>query len=221
VLQLFSAAVEDRAVADVEREGRRISCGPGCGACCRQLVPVTPIEARRLAELVARLPEPRRSQVRARFADAVGRLDAAGILERLRHPETMSDAERSSLGMDYFQLRIPCPFLVDESCSIHPDRPLVCREYLVTSPAANCANPTEDNIAGVSMPVRLSKVLARFADQFEAHATKWVPLALAPEWALAHPDQSPLRAGSEWVTMLLRSLTEGELPGAHDGDGNA
>jgi Fe-S-cluster containining protein len=36
---------------------------------------------------------------------------------------------------------MPCPFLEDESCSIHPDRPLVCREYLVTSPAELCAGP--------------------------------------------------------------------------------
>ncbi|HEY5241787.1 MAG TPA: YkgJ family cysteine cluster protein [Polyangiaceae bacterium] len=28
---------------------------------------------------------------------------------------------------------VSCPFLEEESCSIHPDRPPICREYLVTS----------------------------------------------------------------------------------------
>ncbi len=41
----------------------------------------------------------------------------------------------------YFHLGIACPFLEDESCSIHADRPISCREYLVTSPAVNCADP--------------------------------------------------------------------------------
>lgn len=31
------------------------------------------------------------------------------------------------------------PFLEDDACSIHPHRPSVCREYLVTSPAEHCA----------------------------------------------------------------------------------
>ena len=40
------------------------------------------------------------------------------------------------LGREYFQLGIPCPFLEEESCSIYHDRPITCREYLVTSPPA-------------------------------------------------------------------------------------
>jgi hypothetical protein len=33
----------------------------------------------------------------------------------------------------YFLQGVACPFLEAESCGIHPDRPLACREYLVTS----------------------------------------------------------------------------------------
>ena len=47
---------------------------------------------------------------------------------------------------------VPCPFLEDESCSIHPERPLVCREYLVTSPAALCAGPTQEGVTPVAVP---------------------------------------------------------------------
>ena len=45
-----------------------------------------------------------------------------------------------------------CPFLEEESCSIHPDRPLVCREYLVTSPAELCAGPTQEGVTPVAVP---------------------------------------------------------------------
>src|SRR4051812_40980375 len=55
----------DVAVAAVERQGQTISCCKGCGACCRQPVPITETEARALVRLVDGMPEPRRSQVRA------------------------------------------------------------------------------------------------------------------------------------------------------------
>ena len=158
VLQTLWTTIEADLVEGVERQGRRISCGPSCGACCRQLVPISRIEARHLADLVEALPEPRRSAVRERFAEALRRLEEAGLLETLRRPESLGPDDRSPLGMAYFRLGIPCPFLEQESCSIHADRPLACREYLVTSPAENCAqsDPRED-IEGVSMPVRLDR----------------------------------------------------------------
>ncbi len=46
-------------------EGRHVSCRKGCGACCRQLVPISEVEARQIRDLVDDLHEPRRSEVRA------------------------------------------------------------------------------------------------------------------------------------------------------------
>ena len=134
ILHALSEAVQNGVAEALESGGKRISCRAGCGACCRQLVPITEIEARCLAELVDSLPEPRRTEIRARFDAAVRRLDEAGLLERLRHPARLPRDERESLGLAYFALGIPCPFLEEELCSIHADRPLVCREFLVTSP---------------------------------------------------------------------------------------
>lgn len=41
--------------------GRVVSCRKGCGACCRQLVPLAWSEAYQPGELVNALPEPRRT----------------------------------------------------------------------------------------------------------------------------------------------------------------
>src|SRR4051812_4274758 len=46
------------AVQSAHASGHSITCKKGCGACCRQLVPISALEARELVRLVARMPEP-------------------------------------------------------------------------------------------------------------------------------------------------------------------
>jgi Fe-S-cluster containining protein len=212
ILHTLSGALEAQARANVERDGKRISCRQGCGACCRQVVPISEIEARRLAQLVDELPEPRRTVVRARFAAVVERLEQAGLLETLRHPEHLTESDRSSLGLAYFRLGLPCPFLESESCSIHPDRPLACREYLVTSPAANCAKPSKENIERVELPMRLSTILPRLDHPTAPAAPPWVPLILALELAETQPDLSSRRPGPEWMALLFEQLSGRPVP---------
>src|SRR5437868_13237380 len=91
--QALAEVVVDHAVQSVRAQGKSVSCKKGCGACCRQLVPISPVEARRLRDLVDELPEPRRSQIRARFAEARQRLGQAGILDGLLHPEQLPRGE--------------------------------------------------------------------------------------------------------------------------------
>jgi Fe-S-cluster containining protein len=213
ILHILSETVQNGVAEALESEGKRISCRAGCGACCRQLVPVTKVEAQLLTELVESLPEPRRTEIRARFDAAVRRLDESGLLGRLRQSELIPRAERESLGLAYFALGIPCPFLEDESCSIHADRPLVCREFLVTSPPELCANPAGRRVEGVKLPVRLSNVLARLADPATQGPMPHVLLPLLMERAEARPGDGTMRPGPEWVSRLFALLSGGETPG--------
>lgn len=202
LVQSFANAVVGAAAEAAEQEGQKISCQKGCGACCRQLVPISEVEARHIAAVVEALPEPRRSQIRTRFAAAHRRLAETGMLETLLRREQWEEGEGRSIGTAYFQQGIPCPFLEDESCSIHPDRPIACREYLVTSPAANCANPSAETVACVKLPMRLWTALALF-DAVGPHERfiHWVPLILAPNWAEANPQEPDPQPGP---TLLRR-----------------
>jgi Fe-S-cluster containining protein len=207
VFRVLSAAIEAVVASGLEEQGKRISCRAGCGACCRQLVPITKIEARYLAELVHSLPEPRQTVIRSRFAEVIRRLDAAGILETLRNHEWVAPESREKLGLTYFGLGVPCPFLENESCSIHEDRPLICREYLVTSPPEHCATPASGQVEGVKPLARMSRFLAQLAESEPPGPGSWVVLPLALEWAASHPDDSPVRPGPEWVNALFRMIT--------------
>jgi len=214
VLHALSEAIERDTCDQLAQKGKTVSCGPACGACCRQLVPVTRIEAAHLAELVAEMPEPRRSRLRGRFQAALRRLEEAGLLNTLRDFPPSSPREREALGLAYFQLGIACPFLEEESCSIHDQRPLSCREYLVTSPPQRCACPGDGGVEGVRLPIRLSGVLSRLANSPTPAARAWVPLPLVIETAESQTCEFENRSGVDWVEHLFRLLSSGEFPAA-------
>lgn len=148
--------------------GKPVSCGPGCGACCRQLVPVSHAEAAFLREeVIPGLPPEQRARVTARVTAAAARLRQDGLLDDLRRLPAETDPERrQALGLRYFRAGLACPFLDDESCGIHPQRPLACREYLVVSPARCCAQPDSGGIEPVAIPRKPSHALI----QLEAEA---------------------------------------------------
>lgn len=212
VFHRVADSLVDLAVDRAASEGRVVSCKKGCGACCRQLVPIGEVEARRIGGLVDELPGPRRQEVRDRFARARERLAGAGLLAKLENREGFTAEESSSFGLAYFHLGIPCPFLEDESCSIHADRPIICREYLVTSPAVNCSDPKAESIDQVELPRKVWTAVARAGATGRPAGPPpqfipWVPLVLAPDWASAHPDTSESRPAIEIVRDVFADLT--------------
>jgi Fe-S-cluster containining protein len=207
-LRGLAETMVEATVRAVEQMGQRISCRAGCGACCRQLVPIAAVEAHRLRELVAALPEPRQTQVRARFADAERRFRDAGMLDRLLEPAAIPAAEVYRFAIRYFQLGVPCPFLEDESCSVYPERPIVCREYLVTSPAEHCARIPAPGVVRVNMPMKVSLALFHLGGRSDvAGRAQWGPLSVVLQWAERHPEPPADRTGPELLHEFFDHLT--------------
>jgi Fe-S-cluster containining protein len=206
VFQRVADSLVDLATERAGELGGVVSCRKGCGACCRQPVPISEVEARHIGRLVEELPEPRRQEVLARFERARERLAEAGLLARLENREDFQEGEARSFSLAYFHLGIPCPFLEGESCSIHADRPISCREYLVTSPAVNCADPKPGTIDQVELPGKVWTALARAGAAGAPARFPWVPLILAPGWASAHPDTSEPRPVKEVFTGVFNEL---------------
>jgi Fe-S-cluster containining protein len=209
LLQFVSNHVASAAEQEASQRGLSISCRKGCGACCRQLVPIAPVEARHIARLVSDLPEPRQTEVRRRFDEARQRLTEAGVWDGLENRQSWPQEGITEFGTKYFRAGVACPFLEDESCSIHPDRPLACREYLVTSPAENCANPSAESIDRVPIATKVW----RSAALCEPGATSgkfvnWVPLIQSLEWAASHPEPPPEKTGPELLRQIIEGVTK-------------
>jgi Fe-S-cluster containining protein len=173
-------AVHAQSVKTLETGGRTIGCGPGCSTCCSQLVPVSHYEAAYLAAVVRGMPTSRRSAVVARFTKATLALDEAGLLSTLTNQFTAGGTDRAvmtDLARRYWDLRIPCPFLENDLCSIHAHRPLACRQYMVTSRPGRCRAiyTADQDHELVIHPVDTGGALASFSGEGLDHS-RIVPL---------------------------------------------
>jgi Fe-S-cluster containining protein len=204
LINAASGAVVDRATARAVAAGRTISCRAGCGACCRQPVPLAPAEARALAALVAALPEPEQAIVRGRFAAGQAAFAAASVPVRGDRIFGSDLPEMRARVAAYMTAYVACPFLVDEACSIHPERPTACREYLVTSPRENCVSPTPETIARVELPGSISTAMAK-ADQ-DLEGVRRVLLIDSLDWVATHPAPAPVRTGPELIQHVFSKM---------------
>jgi Fe-S-cluster containining protein len=209
ILMSFDAAVVGAYEKETVRQGKTISCKKGCGACCRQLVPISEVEAQYLAELVAEMPPERRDRVETRFRQAREELQRRGMRERLLEAAGLSAPDqRRQLVIDYYACGVACPFLEEESCSIHLDRPLICREYTVTSPPERCADPAQQDIYGVHIPIHFSNLLRRFADGEGNSPYRWLPLVLALNWASQESKPMPRLPGPRLLENFFRLVRQ-------------
>ncbi|APR81383.1 Hypothetical protein A7982_06730 [Minicystis rosea] len=105
------AAELDRAALAREPPPSPIACQKGCSACCVSKVVVVAPEVIRIADHL------RRTRDAEALSALVARVRAAD--ERTRG---LTRHERASAG-------VSCPLLVDDACSIHEVRPLICRGW--------------------------------------------------------------------------------------------
>jgi Fe-S-cluster containining protein len=197
VIQNVENAIVEKIAQEANDAGRPISCRAGCGACCRQMVPISIFEAEALTAWLATLPEAQMAVIRERFHRALSALRDAGVIDKIVDGDRSSDQEHAQqVAIDYFHAGVPCPFLVDESCSIHPIRPLSCREYLVTSSPELCKDPSVNDVSGIQFPVRLSRALFAFGQQLEHDPRGWIPLVFLLAWGKSGAKPGDLVSGS-------------------------
>jgi Fe-S-cluster containining protein len=170
--------------------GRTVTCGKGCGVCCRQLVPLSASEAVMIADVVDELPWQERGRALDAFALARERLHEAGLAEKIAslYGRRASEEEVKTTNREYFDLGIPCPFLVEGSCSIYPSRPSRCREYSVMSPAEYCANLFDARIRRLPVTMKLSEALAFAWASLTHTAPTLVPMVDALDWVEGNKD---------------------------------
>jgi Fe-S-cluster containining protein len=209
VYELCNGAAQ-LAIRRSESEGKPVRCGPGCGACCRQLVPLSMPEAIFLVEYIEQLAPQRSAAIKNSFAAGLAAIEQSGLLDKLYTIDRQKDDV--AIALAYFQLGIACPFLDQESCGIHQLRPCACREFNVTSPPAFCADPLQGTIERVTIHRKMTAALAQTAARLLGLQPVLIPFPLIYDWYGNHTEYAALQWKGIGLFELMLSVALGKNP---------
>src|SRR5205085_1427333 len=131
------------------------------------------------------------SEVRAAFADRSQRLFEARLAqEYLDRDPNLSHDDARDIARRYFALHLACPFLAEDgACGIYTQRPFVCRQYLVTSPAELCSNPFDNPVEVLAMPIAAATAFQKVSTERIGLEQFTIPLTLALEYVERHREE--------------------------------
>lgn len=190
----LSERIINTAVKVLKAEGKHIPCKAGCSKCCSYLVPLTVPEAIRLNMEIAQMEKWHRERVNIKCLSA-----SKKILES----KVLKSSDINQLGSKYSELKVACPFARQGMCTVYWQRPLVCREHLVTG-AENCARSEKVDI--IEMPVRMSDVLGTVSAELEGRQVEAVILPLLMAWNDNNAERPPRRYSAVMAAERIASL---------------
>ena len=171
-----------------------VSCRSGCTDCCHQMVPVGPTELASLRRAIRSLESSARRRVERRIVSTAATLRSLGFTAEFSEPEP---ERRRQLRRRYFDQAIPCPLLEDGTCVVRDERPLICRDYLVSSDPVHCSTMDSQRVVRIR---RNSNTPQRFAEA-EARGGRKSHYVLAIALAAPVPDLAPFEAQSTIESM--------------------
>ena len=183
------------------------SCKKGCTSCCDQLVPISIPEAFLMHEIVSAMSNTRQEEVLTRVVAAEEILEELGI--DAHSLANSGDQSIRQLLVQYHRSGATCAFLENDACSIYTSRPAACREYLVSSPAENCAKVGETIVTRFPISIRMAHALSGVAARVLGGEPLLLPLAFAINWAENNEEIGAQRFdGHMLVNLLLEQLSE-------------
>src|SRR5262249_38616948 len=105
--------------ADIFKD--RMHCGRGCSMCCSQMFSISTIEAGYISKAVKAMPQAERERLRAAASECLARAKA------MTGSDDSSGEEQSITPRP--GVRLQCPALENDACSIYEARPIICRKW--------------------------------------------------------------------------------------------
>jgi Fe-S-cluster containining protein len=162
-----------------ERFAGRIQCGRGCSACCSQMFSISALEAAAIARGVAAMPEGERTRLREAARAYLAEAERLGVVRQAAGEESVTPRTG---------VRLPCPALRNDACTIYEVRPLICRKWGI--PVFDPSKP--DRLHGCELNFRSGEGIeaaAVVAEQTEL-LERWVALKDDARQEMAMPART-------------------------------
>lgn len=181
----------EHTVEQVTADNKQISCAKGCDHCCYLLVEVSWEEACLLAEWIdAQHPKIKERLIANIKENAAKAREVLGSYKKGLPYTKPFHGELNIPAMAYdkyfYKNDIPCPLLIDDSCSAYEVRPTPCRLHMVTSPSELCSKKMPDDVEGYEVPDEIDTLREQIIPMTEAYFKdgRWGHLGIMVEHAL-------------------------------------
>jgi Fe-S-cluster containining protein len=179
----------ERHVAKVDAEFHRVSgmfaermrCGRGCSMCCSQMFSISLVEAAYISRAVRAMPEDERRRLQSAARAYTGRAkELAGTAD--------GDSEDEEAITPRPGLRLPCPALIGDACSIYSARPIICRKWGI--PVFNPGKPSELQACELNFRPREEIEIEGLLEPQVELLEQWVQLKGRAKKTFGHPKMT-------------------------------
>lgn len=189
--RLLSAKITSTIKEHIINSGDTIACHAKCSDCCRYLVPLAFPEAMQLTKEVTAMAKWKR-----RFVNESTLLTARRILEltpkhsleKITKVEVKAGFNLKNISYWYGRMNLPCPFLLNNLCTIYEQRPIACREHLAIGPASNCKVNSTNQPQLLQTPISVLEALAQLTGELEGTTPEAIILPFALVWCRENPE---------------------------------
>ena len=106
-----------------------------------------------------------------------------------KHQSLQGPSEPDLISNWYKNLKLQCPFLDNQICTIYQTRPLACKEHMVTGSPKAC-NDEREKAQVVEIPVPMTDVLAHLTAEMEETEPETVIMPLLLAWCDGNIERS-------------------------------
>ena len=135
-------------IEQLTEEGKTISCKKGCNYCCFQYISSSIAEGILIVDYLYRNDSILRTFIKnyEKWKESAGTAsrEITSAWTRSFLSKSNSFVSFEDVKGQYYDLQIPCPFLINSSCSVYAVRPLVCASFYSASPPELCAPTTKE-----------------------------------------------------------------------------
>jgi Fe-S-cluster containining protein len=201
--------VTQLAIEHQRLSGKPVTCFAGCMACCKYMVTVSLAEAIAINDMINNLPRQYR-QTLLRDMTMAGRKilsTCPSTNETCNIEDIHSSSRLVEYSRWYSQINLICPWIENKLCSQYSNRPLVCREFMVTSPSAKCNPNAPYGRTTVDLPIKMAEVLMAVCAKLTGTKPQAMFLPLVPAWCEDFLDlQNKLFDAREAAEILVETI---------------
>lgn len=205
----IAIAVRER----ITENNQSVPCQKGCSACCSSLIPLSVPEVFRLSEEFLAMPSERSNHLlRNCIATAEKILSKAKRTACMESFSKNAKTGTSQINKWYGDLKLACPFLCENLCVLYEERPLACREHIVTGSSDSCQNGRKCRPNVAAMPVSVLEAMGQLASELEGTDVEAIMLPFSLAWVQDNIDRAERRwPAKDMVLRFVEILKEKAL----------